>query len=197
MLGLKLNHVSKRGHRLLHLCYVLIISKYLNDRKYCSSIVHVHATNCQHIPQHVIHRHQPCLALYKSMMTSSNWSNFRVTGLLCGEFTGSQWRRWWLETPSRSLWRHCYEKDMYQEEGLLHLWWVIHVPGGLSCYIHGKLLHFQNCLAPVNVATHRKFLNKNDDLWGYSSAGISLYQFDVKLLYQNPYPQLYQELSFE
>ena len=71
-----------------------------------------------------------------AMMTSSNGNIFRVTGPLCGEFTGhrwiprtkavtrsfdvffdlrlnqqmsKQWRRRWSETPSRrSLWRHCY-----------------------------------------------------------------------------------------
>ena len=67
-------------------------------------------------------------------MTSSNGNIFLVTGPLCGEFTGHRWipltkasdaelyvffdlclnkrlRKqswgWWLETPSRSLWRHC------------------------------------------------------------------------------------------
>ena len=67
------------------------------------------------------------------MMTSSNGTIFRVTGHLCGEFTGSgefpaqrpvtrsfdvffdlhpnkrsskQWRGWWFETPSCPLWRH-------------------------------------------------------------------------------------------
>ena len=56
------------------------------------------------------------------------WKHFRVTGHLCGEFTGDQWiprtkaseaelwcflwsapesSRWWFETPSRLLWRHC------------------------------------------------------------------------------------------
>ena len=67
------------------------------------------------------------------MMTSSNGNIFRVTGLLCGEFTGpgefpaqrpvtrsfdvffalrlNKWlskqpRGWWIETPSWSLWRH-------------------------------------------------------------------------------------------
>ena len=67
------------------------------------------------------------------MMTSSNWDIFRVTGPLCGEFTGPRWipltkasdaelwcflwslpeqtvgkhsRRWWFEVPSRPLWRH-------------------------------------------------------------------------------------------
>ena len=72
---------------------------------------------------------------FKIMMPSSNGNIFRVTGLLCGEFTGHQWiphskasdaelwffvwsapddkrlRKqswgWWFETPSYSLWRHC------------------------------------------------------------------------------------------
>ena len=66
-------------------------------------------------------------------MTSSNGNIFRVTGPLCGEFTGpgefptqrpvtrsfdvffdlrlnkrlsKQPRGWWFETPSLSLWRH-------------------------------------------------------------------------------------------
>ena len=69
------------------------------------------------------------------MMTSSNGNIFRVTGPLCGEFTGpgefptqrpvtrsfdvffelrlnkrlsKQPWSWWFETPSLSLWRHCY-----------------------------------------------------------------------------------------
>ena len=66
-----------------------------------------------------------------TMMTSSNGNIFRVTGLLCGEFTGEfpsqrpvrrsfddffdlglnkrlskQSWGWWFETPSCSLWRH-------------------------------------------------------------------------------------------
>ena len=68
------------------------------------------------------------------MMTSSNGNIFRVTGPLCGEFTGpgefptqrpvtrsfdvffdlrlnkrlsKQTRGWWFETQSCSLWRHC------------------------------------------------------------------------------------------
>ena len=70
------------------------------------------------------------------MMTSLNGNIFRVTDLLCGEFTGpgefpsqrpvtrsfdvffdmrlnqrlsKQWWGWWFETLSRSLWRHRYE----------------------------------------------------------------------------------------
>ena len=68
------------------------------------------------------------------MMTSSNGNIFRVTGHLCGEFTGLRWiprtkasdaelwcffdlclnkrlRKqswgWWLDTLLRPLWRHC------------------------------------------------------------------------------------------
>ena len=64
------------------------------------------------------------------MMTSSNGNIFRVTGHLCGEFTGprwiprtkasdadldvifdlrpsKQWLGWWFETLSSPLWRHC------------------------------------------------------------------------------------------
>ena len=66
-----------------------------------------------------------------NMMTSSNGNIFRVTGPLCGEFTGHRWiphtnasdaelwwflwykrlskqsRGWWFETPSCPLRRHC------------------------------------------------------------------------------------------
>ena len=73
-----------------------------------------------------------------SMMTSSNGNFFRVTGPLCGEFTGpgefptqrpvtrsfdvffdlrlnkplsKQPWGWWFETLSRSLWRHRNERS--------------------------------------------------------------------------------------
>ena len=69
-----------------------------------------------------------------SMMTSSNGNIFRVTGNMCGEFTGLRWiprtkasdaelwcflylrlkkplskqsLGWWVETLLRPLWRHC------------------------------------------------------------------------------------------
>ena len=72
--------------------------------------------------------------LFWFMMTSSNGNIFRVTGHLCGEFTGpgefptqrpvtrsfdvffdlslskrlsKQSRGWWFQTQSRPLWRHC------------------------------------------------------------------------------------------
>ena len=74
------------------------------------------------------------LKLLRIMMTSSNGNVFRVTGPLCGEFTGpgdfptqrpvtrrfdvfsdlrlnkrlsEQPWGWWFETPSWSLWRQC------------------------------------------------------------------------------------------
>ena len=61
-------------------------------------------------------------------MTSSNGNIFRVTGPVCGEFTGHRWISrtkasdaelwyflwsapqswgWWFKTPTCSLWRHC------------------------------------------------------------------------------------------
>ena len=78
------------------------------------------------------------------MMTSSNGNIFRVTGHLCGEFTGPQWiphtkasdaellcyfdlhpnKRlskqlwgWWFETQSRPLWRHRNVFPWYQPRG--------------------------------------------------------------------------------
>ena len=77
-------------------------------------------------------------------MTSSNGTIFRVTGPLCGEFTGpgefpaqrpvtrsfdvffdlrlnkrlrKQQRRWWFETPPWLSWRHC---NVYCD-----IWWLI------------------------------------------------------------------------
>ena len=83
----------------------------------------------------VIHlRNAPGVNRDHSMMTSSNGNIFRVTGPLCGEFTGpgefptqrpvtrsfhvffdlrlnKQFSKqpwgWWFETPSWSLWRQC------------------------------------------------------------------------------------------
>ena len=75
----------------------------------------------------------------RHMMTSSNGNIFRVTGPLCGKFTGhgefpaqrpvtrsfdvffdlrlnkrqsKQWWGWRIETPPRPLWPHCNEKDI-------------------------------------------------------------------------------------
>ena len=75
------------------------------------------------------------------MMTSSNGNIFRVTGPLCGEFTGpgefptqrsvtrsfdvlfdlrlnrrlsKQPRGWWFETPSWPLWRQCNDVSYHR-----------------------------------------------------------------------------------
>ena len=79
----------------------------------------------------------------QDMMTSSNGNIFRVTGLLCGEFTGHLWFPlkkasdaelwcflwsafeqsskqlwcWWFETPSCSWWRHRKEYDAHRVIG--------------------------------------------------------------------------------
>ena len=77
------------------------------------------------------------------MMTSSNGNIFRVTGHLCGEFTGPRWiprtkasdaelwcffhlrlnkrlskqsQGWWFETQSHPLWRQC--NDMQCDQNL-------------------------------------------------------------------------------
>ena len=84
----------------------------------------------------------------KNMMTSSNGNIFRVTGPLSGEFTGHRWiphtkasdaelwwsldlrlnqqldKQWihrWLETSSRSLWRHCNEQWLCNGPRYIHI----------------------------------------------------------------------------
>ena len=89
------------------------------------------------------------------MMTSSNGNIFRVTGPLCGEFTGpgefptqrpvtrsfdvffdlrlnkrlsKQWWGWWFETPSWSLWRQCNVSHVTWDKRLMTFtiaWWSL------------------------------------------------------------------------
>ena len=81
-----------------------------------------------------------CDVVLWHMMTSSNGNIFRVTGHLCGKFTGPRWisrtkasdaelwcffdlhlnKRlskqpwgWWFETPEWSLWRHRNDKHFF------------------------------------------------------------------------------------
>ena len=77
------------------------------------------------------------------MMTSSNGNIFHVTGPLCGEFLSQRpvtrsfdffylhlnkrlskqsWG-WWIETPSRSLWRHCNDKLLNRDKRLRDWQW--------------------------------------------------------------------------
>ena len=147
MLGLKLNHVSKSGpwcRRLWSLlnkamvCYLTIQIPYLIEWliNWCTLLLLACSIRlwfiCQTATQLIW-----CVFDYlisDDMMTSSNGNIFRVTGPLCGEFTGHRWNPpqrpvtrsfdvfldlrlnkkvskqswgWWFETPSRSVWRHC------------------------------------------------------------------------------------------
>ena len=97
-------------------------------------ISHIPSTSPVNWP-HVRSRGWNIRFITRNMMTSSNGSIFRVTGPLCGEFTGHRWTPctrasdeefwcvlfalrlnkrlnkqswgWWFETPSCPLWRHC------------------------------------------------------------------------------------------
>ena len=95
----------------------------------CHKCIISHCTVFYWMPQH------HCI-----MMTSWNGNIFRVTGPLCGEFTGHRWipltnasdaklwcipwprlsgrlnthsRRQWFQTASRSLWRHCSDDEAF------------------------------------------------------------------------------------
>ena len=108
-----------------------------------------------HTP-HPTHPHTP-------MMTSSNGNIFRVTGPLCGEFTGpgefplqrpvrvtrtfyvffdlrlnkqlnKQSRGWWFETLSHSLWRHCNAEMAKQIQG--YSGWQLYFQYELSIFFN-------------------------------------------------------------
>ena len=78
MLGLKLNHVSKRGP-----CRKAVkpVANELNHQQQEGSVcMEQNACEMPHLNVAFIWSHK--------MMTPSNGNIFRVTGLLCGEFTG-------------------------------------------------------------------------------------------------------------
>ena len=108
----------------------------------CSSFAELYSrydVNCEY-RFYLLYNNSACyelshLIIYPmTMMTSSNGNIFRVTGHLCGKFTGpgefhaqrpvtrsfdvffdlrpnkrlsKQWWGWWFETLSSPLWRHC------------------------------------------------------------------------------------------
>ena len=107
---------------------------------------------------HVIYLHTGIthVGLYDNVI---KWKLFRVTGLLCGEFTGpgeftaqrpvtrifdvfsdlrqnirlsKQPRGWWFETPSWSLWRQCNEKIT------LLVFKIGYTPNGAKSHTSGK-----------------------------------------------------------
>ena len=116
------------------------------------------------------------------IMMSSNGYKFRVTGHLCGEFTGrgevpaqrpvtrsfdvffdlcmnkrliKQSRGWWFEMPSRSLWRHC---NGYNWQDILYSWL-------LACWIcfdclkdHQRCIHISNHILHFVQQKKTKFI---------------------------------------
>ena len=98
-----------------------------------------------HVPAHVTGQHEYMESGMENtnvMMTSSNGNIFRITGPLCGEFTGHRWiplteasdeelwfffylclnKRlskqswgWWFATPSCSLWHRCNVMEILEE----------------------------------------------------------------------------------
>ena len=139
-----------------------------------------------------------CLSRHccNSMMTSSHGNIFRVTGHLCGEFTGTgefptqrpvtrsfdaffdlrlnkrlskQSWGWWLETLSRPLWRHC---NVYTPGA-----WVLWPE---ACYCADKLSVVPvttNCVAS-HFSTFPEFDGSNFRASRRSSAGA--YQIATK-----------------
>ena len=110
------------------------------------------------------------------MMTSSNGSIFRVTGPLCGEFTGpcafpaqrpvtrsfdiffdlrlnkrlsKQSWGWWFETPPWSLWRHCNVQSSFWYNVISEGYW-----GHLSFLISGLVI-WSRSMTPSNVMIFR------------------------------------------
>ena len=103
------------------------------------------------------------------MMMSSNGNIFRVTGHLCGEFTGQNYSDlrpnkrlskqswgWWFETLSWSLWRH-YNGNVYREFSDLCSTLVI-VAFSASCFIelrcNGTRLYNHACVV-LNLKGNR------------------------------------------
>ena len=107
------------------------------------------------------------------MMTSSNGNIFRVTGHLCGEFTGPRWiprtkasdaELWcflwsapektveWFETLSHPLWRHCNGLHLHYVKSFHNIW---------LC----KIVH---PLSSTSQISHRWKINRIFMVGGYS-----------------------------
>ena len=125
---------------------------------------------------------------------SSNGNIFSVTDLLCGEFTGHRWIRpvtrslgvfydmllnkrlskhsWsrWLETPIRSLWRHCNGlQTLYQPRVVVGYqrvrWWL---PNMISLKVWFALKDFE-CFR-TGQRTFRKMIPQT--LWNLSDVAM-------------------------
>ena len=127
----------------------------------------------------------------KLMMTSSNGNIFRVTGPLCGEFTGpgefptqrpvtrsfdvffdlrlnkrlsKQPRGWWFETPSWSLWRHCNvlrKRSISWSQALL-LKWINLIPS------------MENLLHPVKCVGGNYLSIRKRQRWNRWKLGMNI-----------------------
>ena len=145
-------HRNKKAHPLTWLWayrHLSMIASWLNSR-----LIKVINNNSMsrkhkyHIHRLMQQRRNPKCTGVTSLftMTSSNGNIFRVTGPLCGEFTGHRWipRKkasdaelwfvfldlrlnkwlskpwwgWWFETLSRPLWCHCYVSEHIGGRGI-------------------------------------------------------------------------------
>ena len=113
------------------------------------------------------------------MMTSSNGNIFRVTGHLCGEFTGpgefpaqrlvtrgfdvffdvrlnkrlsKQPWGWWFETPAWSLWRQRNGYKAFILPGVM--WYLCTMPQGLHSWTHRGWMTFIKFLVTCPVPSH-------------------------------------------
>ena len=126
------------------------------------------------------------------MMTSSNGNIFRVTGHLCGEFTGHLWipstqtpvtrsfdtffdlrlnKRlskhswgWRFETPSRLLWRHCNNLAASAGGGRDSYYTLLHsvIAGEVCCGF---------AFRPQHIPRH--FVDGKDDMTIFSKNTVS------------------------
>ena len=141
----------------------------------------------------VITKRQPVIS--KRMMTSSNGNIFRVTGPLCGEFTGpgevptqrpvtrsfdvffdlrlnkrlsKQPWGWWFETPSWSLWRQC--NGLASRRSLCK--YNFHGTISTHCQLQMPSFSTESCLV-----IWLWYIDRNMVSWGYTE--IALIQPDA------------------
>ena len=124
--------------------------------------------------------------IWTGVMASSNGNISRVTGPLWGESTGDRWipftkpvtrscdvffdlrlnkrlskhlRRWWYETPSRSLWRHG---DGFLRRLMLMPYTMITSWQGNSFRIHDRAFCEGNPPVTVGIPSQRA---SHEELW--------------------------------
>ena len=139
-----------------------------------------------------------------NMMTSSNGNIFRITGPLCGEFTGpsefptqrtvtrsfdvffylrlNKWLSkqpwsWWFETPSWSLWRQCNEKTSFKEDCTFYM---VNISSGDNLVTQLARSwcsrHDINSLQPSDGIC---WITINEILWHSLQGNVYLYTWDI------------------